>query len=617
MSEEMKETIEIIELKGTAEAEETVETIDFKETTETEETIDIHKTIESNNTKEKKNNVETKAKKEKNKMTQTRLGKKLTRIMIISMVIVSAMFLVGGGIIFFGETGKFYKSKVFDVSNTIAESVDTRFIKKLIDMVETDEYREVYEQASYENQAPIISYLKKKGIYEEYTNLVNQLGSFSESMNVEYLYIQNIHGDTATYIIEPTGGYYSLGNISEVPLEYNGVVTNEHIEPKVSYDKEFGWLSSGGEPLYDEAGNAIAVICVDINMSEIVKRLVNYLVIMLIVLFMSVIFVYYIYANLLNFYVVNPIKRLTDYLVRFGNSENGYDKDSIDEVEITSGDEIEEMYHKFRYMQEQIIDYMDNLENMTAERERIGAEMEIATSIQKGILEDMSSDLVSRPEYDLYASMTPAREVGGDFYDFFMLDSDHIAILVADVSDKGVGAAFFMAIAKTLIKSYAKSTSSPAEVLSKVDKQISEKNGVGMFVTVWLAIIDLNTGHVTYCNAGHDYPLIKQDSKGYELVKSPHGPPVSFIPGMDFPENEFTMKKGDSIFLYTDGLNEAKRGDGERFGIDRMIEVLNEHQDDDNANIIWYMREAVDKFVGDEPQFDDMTMFGFTFKGRE
>ncbi len=558
-----------------------------------------------------------KANDKKNKMSQTRLGKKITRIMIISMVIVSVMFLVGGGYIFSVETNKFYNRKVSAVANTIADSVDTMFVKRLIELVETDEYREVYEKASYEDQTPIINYMKNKGIYEDYTALYKQIAKFSEDMNVEYLYIQNIHGDKATYIIEPSGEYYSLGNITEVPALYNGIDNNDHIEPKVSYDKEFGWLSSGGEPLLDNDGNAIAIVCVDISMTEIIKKRVNYLFIMLILLLVSVVFVYYVYTNLLNFYVVNPIKKLTDYLVAFGNNENGYDKESIDDIGIKSGDEIEDMYSKIKLMQEQIIDYMNNLESMTAERERIGAEMEIATAIQKGMLEDMSSDLVSRPEFDLYASMTPAREVGGDFYDFFMPDKDHVAILVADVSDKGVGAAFFMAIAKTLIKSYASSSFSPSEVLAKADKQIAAKNDAGMFVTVWFAIINLNTGHVTYCNAGHDYPIIKQDSKGYEIVKSSHGPPVAFIPGMEFPENEFTLKKGDSIFLYTDGLNEAKRGDGERFGIDRMIEVLNEHQDDDNSNIIWYMREAVDKFVGDEPQFDDMTMLGFTFKGRE
>ena len=553
----------------------------------------------------------------KNKMSQTRLGRKLARIMIISMIIASVMFLVGGAYIFGGETDKFYKNKVSEVANSIADSVDPEFITELIEIANDEEYREIYKTASYEHQEPIIDYLKDKGVYDKYTDLFNLIGKISEDMTVEYLYIQTINGSNATYIVEPSGEYYSLGNVTAVPDQYNGIDANEHIEPKVSYDKEFGWLSSGGEPLYDEAGNAIAVVCVDISMSEIMKRRISFTFIMLVILVLSIVFVYYVYSNLLNFYVVNPIKKLTDYLVDFGNNENGYDKDSIDDIGIKSGDEIEEMYSKVRLMQEQIIDYMDNLENMTAERERIGAEMEIATAIQKGMLEDMTSDVVSRPEYDLYASMTPAREVGGDFYDFFMPDKDHVAILVADVSDKGVGAAFFMAIAKTLIKSYASAAFSPSEVLAKADKQISAKNDAGMFVTVWFAVINLNTGHVRYCNAGHDYPIIKKDSKGYELVKSIHGPPVAFIPGMEFPEVEFTLKKGDSIFLYTDGLNEAKRSDGERFGIDRMIEVLNQHQEDDNSNIIWYMREAVDKFVGDEPQFDDMTMLGFTFKGRE
>jgi serine phosphatase RsbU (regulator of sigma subunit) len=212
--------------------------------------------------------------------------------------------------------------------------------------------------------------------------------------------------------------------------------------------------------------------------------------------------------------------------------------------------------------------------------------------------------------------MSPAREVGGDFYDFFMVDDDHLAILIADVSDKGVGSAFFMAISKTLVKTYAKMVMNPTDVIAKVDRQISEKNEAGLFVTLWMAVIDLNTGHVNACNAGHDYPAIMKNGEDFVVEKTPHGPPVAFIPGMEFLGMEFDMKPGDRIFLYTDGLNEAKRSDDERFGTDRMLEVLNAHKDVDNETMIHLMREAVDEFAGDEPQFDDMTMLGFTFKGR-
>ena len=217
--------------------------------------------------------------------------------------------------------------------------------------------------------------------------------------------------------------------------------------------------------------------------------------------------------------------------------------------------------------------------------------------------------------YSIYASMTPARAVGGDFFDFYMIDDTHLVILIADVSDKGVGAAFFMAISKTLIKARAGMGGSAAEIISYVDKMIAEKNTEGMFVTVWMAIIDLSTGHVNICNSGHDYPAIMTGSGDYVIEKkTPHGPPIGFIPGAQFVEYDIDIEPGDRIFLYTDGLNEAKRSDGERFGLDRMLTVLNSHKGDSNEKTIAAMKDAVALFVGPEDQFDDMTMLSFTYE---
>ena len=211
--------------------------------------------------------------------------------------------------------------------------------------------------------------------------------------------------------------------------------------------------------------------------------------------------------------------------------------------------------------------------------------------------------------------MTPAREVGGDFYDFFMVDPDHLAILIADVSDKGVGAALFMAISKSMIKMRAQMGGSPSEVIAYVDQKISETNDAGMFVTLWLAYIDLNTGHTVACNAGHDYPAIMKDGT-FTIEKTTHGSPVAFLPGMPFPELEFDLSPGDRIFLYTDGVPEAVDQNRERFGTERMLEVLNTHGGDTNEELLAAVCAAVAEFAGEEPQFDDMTMLGFTFHGR-
>ncbi len=238
----------------------------------------------------------------------------------------------------------------------------------------------------------------------------------------------------------------------------------------------------------------------------------------------------------------------------------------------------------------------------------------IASQIQEGILPKNPENLQGKKNYEVFASMTPAQEVGGDFYDYFMIDEDHLAILVADVSDKGLGASFFMMISKVLIKSRAELGGTPSEIIQYVDDRITKTNEFGMFVTVWLGIIDLSTGHVDVCNAGHDYPAILKETGGFTVEKTLHGPPVAFLPGMPYPQYSFDMKPGNRIFLYTDGLVEAKRHDSERFGTQRMLQVLNDNKDADNQTLIKIMREEVDRFADGEPQFDDITMLGFTYK---
>ena len=549
---------------------------------------------------------------------RSKLGKKLIRLMITGMCVIGILFLAGSAYIYSHEIDETYKNRISEAANTVGALMDADFISELYTLASTDEYMDIYNnEASYENQQPVVDYLKKHEVYDEYMELNDMIDSIRHNMNLEYLYIQVFDDDTATYIIEPSAGCYALGGKEELSDDYDDIKGNVHIDAYVSSDSEFGWLISGGEPIYDKDGNAVAVMLVDIDMNEIMNKRVAFIIIMLIELIVVIGLAQFMLSKMLARDVINPIKELTDNAQQFGTGENGFDKNNLIELDIKSGDEIEDMYHMLHFMQESIIDYMDNLQSVTAERERIGAEVEIATTIQQSMLEHVAPDFVGKKEYDLYASMTPAREVGGDFYDFFMPDDDHIAILIADVSDKGVGSAFFMAIAKTLIKTYAQMGGTPSEILASVDKRISEKNDAGLFVTVWFAIIDLNTGHTMACNAGHDYPAIMKNGEDFVIEKTPHGPPVAFIPGMDFVGTEFDLKPGDRIFLYTDGLNEAKRGDGERFGTDRMLEVLNAHKDADNEEMIHLMRKAVDEFAGDEPQFDDMTMLGFTFKGRE
>ena len=277
-------------------------------------------------------------------------------------------------------------------------------------------------------------------------------------------------------------------------------------------------------------------------------------------------------------------------------------------AEILDNDEIGDLAGSFNEMAASLKDYIKNLAAVTAEKERIGAELNVATQIQADMLPRIFPPFPERKEFALYATMTPAKEVGGDFYDFFLIDDDHLALVIADVSGKGVPAALFMVIAKTLIKNRAQMGGTPSEILSAVNEQLCDGNEAGLFVTVWLGILEISTGKGVAANAGHEYPVIKRAGLPWELQKAKHSPAVAVREGMKFRETEFELNPGDRLYLYTDGVAEATNAENQLFGTDRMIEALNRHADDPVEELLPSIKREVDSFVGDAPQFDDITM---------
>ena len=239
-------------------------------------------------------------------------------------------------------------------------------------------------------------------------------------------------------------------------------------------------------------------------------------------------------------------------------------------------------------------------------------ELNMATDIQVGSLPTVFPD---RPEFDLYASMDPAKEVGGDFYDFFMIDDDHLAIVIADVSGKGVPAALFMMSSKIYINDHATIGGSPAEILERVNKLVYANNKAHMFVTVWLGILEISTGKLTSSSAGHEYPMINQNGK-YEVLKDKHGLAIGAIGMSKYVNTEVQLRKGDSIFVYTDGVAEATDANNELFGTDRTVDALNAvPKGASQEDVLAGVRAAVDAFVKDAPQFDDLTMVGLKYNG--
>ncbi len=250
-------------------------------------------------------------------------------------------------------------------------------------------------------------------------------------------------------------------------------------------------------------------------------------------------------------------------------------------------------------------------QDISGQRERMQTELSVAQSIQVGMLPCIFPAFPDCPAFDLYATMHPAKLVGGDFYDFFRIDADHIALVVADVSGKGIPASLFMMISKILLKNQTRTIPSPKSILETVNNQLCEGNAAEMFVTVWLGIYQLSTGTLTAANAGHEYPIHRPAGGDFTLVHDRHGFVLAGMEDSRYHEYQLQLGIGDTLFLYTDGVTEATNADHQLFGKERLLTTLNAHKNEDMTTLLQQTKLEIDAFVGDAPQFDDITMLGF------
>ena len=261
--------------------------------------------------------------------------------------------------------------------------------------------------------------------------------------------------------------------------------------------------------------------------------------------------------------------------------------------------------------------YVNNLRSVMAEKERINAELTLASDIQAHMLPCIFPPFPDHNEFELYALMNPAKEVGGDFYDFFMIGENKLAVIVADVSGKGVPAALFMVIAKTLIKNYTQTGMEPAEVFTTVNRLLCDGNDAGLFVTAWLGVLELTDGTLTYVNAGHNPPLVKRANGEFEYLRERSGFVLAGMDGIKYRQNTLKFVSGDKLFLYTDGVTETTDSQQRLYGEDRLKNFLNKNPEADVEKTLKTLRGELQDFAGDAPQFDDITMLLLDFKGDE
>ena len=321
-------------------------------------------------------------------------------------------------------------------------------------------------------------------------------------------------------------------------------------------------------------------------------------------------------------YMLKPLKSVLEEIRAYTESKDSR-KAEMNLTKHLSGrlaiairqNEIGQLAEDFIDLTKEIDEYARQIEAEATARERIQYELETASTIQTHMLPEAQPCFPKHPEFKLSASMIPARDVGGDFYDYFFPDERHLVMVIADVSDKGIPSALFMAQAKTLIKSRAMAGDDPDQILSHANDQLTENNDAGYFVTVWIGIIDLVTGEGVASNAGHEHPALCREGGDYELVIYKHDLAIGMIPGISYRKHTFRLHPGDRLFVYTDGVPEASNAGAEQFGIKRMLEILNSCKDAEPEKVLEQMNNTIDVFTGEAPRFDDTTMMCLWYKG--
>ena len=472
-------------------------------------------------------------------------------------------------------------------------------------------------------------YAQSGGTTEAYQEAWERMSRLCNSSGSTFIYV--IRPDLTDYghitflfsTISDTSRYslYDFGFVRETTNEeykekYRRLYEGESEQELVIRDK--GYIETDPHitamvPLKDDQGKTTAILCVQRQMDKLVNVRNTYIGKVFVImagLMVLVIIGQFIYLHRV---LLRPVKTITAEASRFAE-ENKAANQKLSET-VKNHDEIGLLALSIDRMEERIMQYVSDLTKVTAEKERIHTELSLANRIQANMLPNIYPAFPDRSEFDIFASMDPAKEVGGDFYDFFLVDDDHLCIIMADVSGKGVPAALFMMASKIILANNAMSGKSPAKILTDTNAAICANNREEMFVTVWLGILEISTGRLTAANAGHEHPVLMRPNGRFELYKDRGGMVIGGINGLQYREYEIQLQPGAKLFLYTDGVPEATGMDKTKFGLDRMLSALNENPPAEPAEIVKAVRTSVDSFVQEAEQFDDLTMLCLVYKG--
>ena len=502
------------------------------------------------------------------------------------------------------------------------------FTNAFDEMNSTTTFHMAYTAASLVNGDHIKAYLAGEEP-EEYARTKRILDAYCHRMSVSLIYVIDVdQSDYERFVSVFNAVDNTVDDSNYVPWEigHKRETTNEeyrkNYEALYAKEKEYATIyrlrpGNGLKPhittivpVTNSEGDVTALLCIQRPIHELETAIIRFMLhIVVIVLIMGAL-ASHLAARSLAKWVFIPIKRVSDEASRFAR-ENTKGEELGD---VSRFEEIDTLSRSIDKMETDMVNYIENLTAYTAERERIGMELSFAKNIQHSSLPAKFPAFPDRTDFDIYAYMKPAREVGGDFYNFRLLDDDHLAMWIGDVSDKGVPAALFMMAINIVINNRASMGGTPAEIMAFVNNNICEHNEANLFVTIWLGILEISTGRLTFVNAGHEEPALYRKGGSFELYKTKHNVAVGVFPDIEYTSYDIHLGRGDKLFVYTDGVPEATDMFDKLFTTGRMLEALNRYRDGAPQEILEGVRKSVKEFVGGRPQFDDLTMLGFELK---
>ena len=464
---------------------------------------------------------------------------------------------------------------------------------------------------------------------EEYQITKRRLDAMCKRLNVSLIYLIKV--DESDYgrfvsIFNAVNNSVDDSNYTEWELGHKRDTTNEEYRKnyralyaqEVPYATIFRTNPQDGShphittmvPVKNINGDVTGIMCVQRPMREMADAIWPYFMNIALASFFMVLFSCFLIVVYLNKQFVEPVRKVSEEATRFASESTLAEPLG----KISRFEELSSLAYSIDKMERDTLDYIDNLTRFTAEKERLNTELTFARQIQEESLPNDFPVFTDRQDFDLYASMTPAKAIGGDFYNFDLIDDDHLAVVIGDVSGKGIPASLFMMVSNIIISGRTRMGGSPAEIMTFTNNNICDHNEAGMFVTLWLGIIELSTGSVTAVNAGHcDAAVCRSDGR-VELVKTKHNIAAGVMPGVSYTDFSIQLEKGDKLFLYTDGVPEAMDPENNMFTVDSTLDTLREFQNGSPKEILEGVHKRVNEFAGDAPQFDDLTMLCFELK---